>query len=45
MADPKDIALWMVEQLKQRQTLYQEEVVSHLQSTPNDGLTYINEVG
>jgi hypothetical protein len=47
MADPKDIALWMVGELKrtQSQSLYQEEVVSHLHSTSGNDLTYINANG
>jgi len=37
--------LWMVGELKQQQSLYQENVVSHLQSHFGDDFTYINSNG
>jgi hypothetical protein len=45
MATSKDIALWMVGELNQQRTLYQENVVSHLQSHFGDDFTYINSSG
>jgi len=45
MITPKDIAEWMLEELKREEYLYQEVVVYEIASKFGEEFTYINENG
>ena len=45
MATPQSVAEWMVEEVKRRREVYQEEIVWQIKSTFGEQFTYYNNNG